>query len=318
MAAALLLAGCGGGEPAPAEPAAGGAGFPRTVDHAMGRTTIEAQPKKVAALDATYVGAAMALETEVVAFTKFSAYGDALPPYLGEDAKRFGAAAKPIGALETPNVEQLHDIAPDLIISAKVRHEKLYNELTGVAPTVFSETTGATWKDNLRLLGRALGKEELAERRLAAYAERARAVGEAVKAKLGRPATASLVRFVEGEPTLRLYTSNSFPGIVLADAGLTRPQGQPDLPDKISVNLSQEDIGKVDADQIFVSTWTDPDEQGVDVKAQFQANPLWGTLKGKRTEVEDGVWVGSVSLHGAHAMLDQIAQHFGVPVPPRG
>ncbi|GAB3475632.1 ABC transporter substrate-binding protein [Amycolatopsis cihanbeyliensis] len=312
--ACLTLTACGGNEEPPAEPEATGepGSFPSTIQHAMGETTIESKPETVAALDSSYVDAALALETQVVAFTRFPASGAQLPDYLPERDKTFASEAKEIGQLNTPDVEQLYDIRPDLIVSAKVRHEQIYDELTGVAPTVFSETTGATWKENIRLLARALGKEELAEQKIGAYERRARTIGEAVKEKLGRDATVSLVRFVEGEPTVRLYSGASYPGIIMADAGLKRPEGQPDSQDKISVDLSQENITKLDADHIFVSTYQDPRTEEDDPRAQFESNPLWGSLEGEITNVDDTVWFTSVSLQGAHAMLDDLAEQFGV------
>ena len=86
-------------------------------------------------------------------------------------------------------------LKPDLIVSAKVRHEALYDKLSKIAPTVFSETTGAIWKDNVRLVGQALGKEELAETRIKEYEERAGRIGTAIKEKEGKLPTISVVRF---------------------------------------------------------------------------------------------------------------------------
>ncbi|MFF5988072.1 ABC transporter substrate-binding protein [Prauserella flavalba] len=312
-AACLALTACSPSNEEPSEQSGQSAeqgGFPRTVQHAMGEATLESRPQTVAALDSSYVDAALALETKVVAYTKYPSY-DALPDYLGDDAQ-YGKDAKMIGELSSPDVEQLYDIAPDLIVSAKIRHEEIYNELSNVAPTVFSETTGATWKDNIRLLAKALGKEALAEQKIGAYEERAKQIGDAIKAKLGRTPTYSLVRFIEGEPTVRLYGSESFPGIVMSDVGLARPKGQPDAEGQIATDLSQENIGQLDADNVYVSTYADATQEAADPKAQFQSNPLWGTLKGKIADVNDDTWYTSVSLQGAHAMLDDIAKQFGV------
>ncbi|SFB06911.1 iron complex transport system substrate-binding protein [Amycolatopsis marina] len=312
MAACFALTACGGTEE-PAEQAPAGEGaFPRPIEHAMGETTIEAEPQTVAALDSSYVDAALALETKVVAFTQFPVSGEQLPDYLPDSDKQFAADAKVIGELGSPDVEQLYDIQPDLIVSAKVRHEQIYNELTGVAPTVFSETTGATWKDNIRLLAKALGKEELAEQKIGEYEARAKEIGDSVREKLGRDATVSLVRFVEGEPTVRLYSSASYPGIVLNDAGLKRPEGQPNPQDSIAADLSQENITQLDADHVFVSTYADPRTEEEDPRAQFESNPLWGTLEGEIASVNDTTWFTSVSLQGAHAMLDDLAKQFEV------
>ncbi|NIH82982.1 ABC transporter substrate-binding protein [Amycolatopsis viridis] len=311
VTACLTLTACSGGAGESAgQGGASQAGYPRTIQHAMGSTVLKTQPKTVAALDTSYVDAAFALETQVVAYTKYRNY-DQLPEYLGDD-RGFGAGAKVVGPLESPDVEQLYDVKPDVIVSAKVRHEKYYDQFTGVAPTVFSTTTGASWKDNIRLLARVLGKESLAEQKIGAYEQRAQRIGQEITAKLGRTPTVSIVRFVEGEPTVRLYSSASYPGVVMADARLSRPAGQPDTADKISVNLSQEDIAKLDADVIFVSSYSDETKTAEDPKAKFQANPLWATLKGKIVDVPDTTWFSAVSLQGASAMLTDLANQFGV------
>ncbi|MBK1785936.1 ABC transporter substrate-binding protein [Prauserella cavernicola] len=312
-AACLALTACSPSGEQPSEQdgqSAGQGEFPRTVQHAMGEATIEEQPQTVAALDSSYVDAALALETRVVAYTKYPSF-DALPDYLGDDAQ-YGKDATIVGELTSPDVEQLYDIAPDLIVSAKIRHEEIYDQLSNVAPTVFSESTGATWKDNIRLLAEALGKEALAEQKIGEYEQRAQRIGDAIEAKAGKMPTYSLVRFIEGEPTVRLYSSGSFPAIVLADVGLGRPEGQPDPQDEIATDLSQENIGQLDADQVYVSSYADATQEADDPKERFQSNPLWATLEGELTDVNDDTWYTSVSLQGAHAMLDDLAEQFGV------
>jgi iron complex transport system substrate-binding protein len=315
LTAALGLAGCGqsAGQSAGESPASStaGAGFPRTIDHAMGRTTIDRAPQRVAALDTSYVDAALALETQVVAYTRYPGYGDRFPDYLAADAAKYAKDAKPVGDLATPKVEELAQLAPDLIVSAKVRHEALYGQLQQIAPTVFSVTTGATWKDNIRLLAKALGREDLAERKISGYEARAKKIGDEIRAKVGHNPTVSLVRFVGGEATVRLYTPNSFPGIVLHDVGLARPDGQPSG-SGISAAVSQEQITALDADRVFVATWNDGKGESQQLKDRFTANPLWSKLAGVRQDVSDTTWVGSVSLQGANAMLDDLAAAFAV------
>jgi iron complex transport system substrate-binding protein len=308
--ALLALTACGQATTTGPSAPAGQDWTPVTIEHAMGRTEVRDQPKKVAALDTSYVDAALALETEVVAYTRYRT--DTLPDYLAQDTAKYAKNAKAVGDLANPNLEELATIGPDLIVSAKVRHEQIYDKLTRIAPTVFSVTTGPTWKDNIRLLGKALGKEELANKKIAAYEARAKKVGDAIRAKVGHNPSISLARFVAGEQTVRLYTEKSFPGGVLfADTGLARPEGQP-TSDKISVDLSQEQISSLDAERIFVSAWADPKGDTQKIKEKYSANPLWGQLKGRQQDVQDLVWVSSVSLQGAHAMLDDLAKGFGV------
>ena len=309
--ALLVLSACAGQNKTDTQPQPGDStSYPLTIEHAMGRTEIKDRPKKVAALDSSYVDATLALETEVVAYTRYRT--DGLPDYLAADGAKYAKNAKAVGELANPTLEELATIGPDLIVSAKVRHEQLYEKLSKIGPTVFSVTTGPTWKDNIRLLGKALGKQELANQKIAAYETRAKKVGDAIRAKVGHNPSISLARFVGGEQTVRLYTEKSFPGGVLfADAGLARPQGQP-TSEKIAVDLSQEQISSLDAERIFVSAWTDPKGETEKIKQQYLANPLWGQLKGQKQDISDVVWVSSVSLQGAHAMLDDLAKGFDV------
>ncbi|MEV0378593.1 iron-siderophore ABC transporter substrate-binding protein [Nonomuraea sp. NPDC050643] len=308
----LLMAGlaaCGSTSTPAAGPASSAAPF-RTIEHAMGQTVIPAQPKRVVALDQSFVDAVLTLETPVVGYTTYRSIDDKLPDYLGTVAEQYGKEATPVGTLEQPSLEKVMALKPDLIVSAKVRHEALYDKLSKIAPTVFSETTGAIWKDNIRLMGRALGKEDLAETRIKAFEERAATIGTAVKEKQGGTLpTISVVRFA-GEPTVRLYVENSYSGVVLKDVGFPRPKSQPAQPDAIAVDVSQERIADLDADHIFVATYPDPTSDGP--KEKFVGNPLWGKLKGDKHEVSDLTWMSAVGIQGAHAILDDLAKLFEV------
>ncbi|SDK16196.1 ABC transporter substrate-binding protein [Nonomuraea jiangxiensis] len=310
LAGSLLVAGltaCGSAQPA-AGPATGAAAF-RTVKHAMGTTVISSQPKRVVALDQSFVDAVLTLETPVVGYTTYRSIETKLPDYLGPAVERYGKEATSVGTLEEPSLERIMALKPDLIVSAKVRHEALYDRLSKIAPTVFSETTGAIWKENLRLMGQALGKEQLADTRIKEFEERAAAIGTEIKEKDGKLPTISVVRFA-GEPTTRLYVENSYSGVVLKDVGFPRPADQPTDPAAIAVDVSQERIAELDADQIFVATYPDPSTDGP--KEKFVNNPLWGRLKGEKHEVSDLTWMSAVGIQGAHAMLDDVAGFFSV------
>ncbi|TWF78482.1 iron complex transport system substrate-binding protein [Pseudonocardia hierapolitana] len=286
----------------------------RVVTHAMGETAIPAQPKRVVALDQSFVDAVLTLETPLVGYTTYRAIEGGLPTYLGPLAATYGTEAVSVGELEKPSLEQIAALKPDLILSAKVRHEAQYAQLSQIAPTVFSETTGPTWKENLRLTGQALGEEELAEAKITEYEQRAAAIGREITAKSGGTLpTVSIVRFA-GEDTVRLYSEKSYAGIVLHDVGFPRPATQPTT-DKIAVDVSQERILDLDADQIFVATWADPTATGP--KAQFTTNPLWSRLTGAQHEIDDLTWMSAVGLQGAHTVLDDVARAFSVdPVRP--
>lgn len=305
---AFGLAACGSTATTAAAPSTAAEPF-RTIKHAMGETKIPTQPKRVVALDQSFVDAVLTLETPVVGYTTYRAIDDKLPDYLGTVAATYGKEATPVGTLEAPSLEKIMALKPDLIVSAKVRHEALYDKLSQIAPTVFSETTGAIWKENVRLMGQALGKEQLADTTIKSFEDRAAKIGASIKEKDGAMPTISVARFA-GEPTVRLYVETSYSGIVLKDVGFTRPATQPTVTDAIMVETSQEKIADLDADHIFVSTYADPSAE--EPKKKFLANPLWAKLKGQQHEVSDLTWMSAVGIQGAHAMLDDISKIFSV------
>ncbi|MFF1509770.1 ABC transporter substrate-binding protein [Streptomyces sp. NPDC058326] len=308
-ALAFSVAACGGGKgddkPAADKPApASDAGFPRTVTHHKGKTEIKSKPRRVVALDNSLVEAVVALDAPLVG--GIGSYRDqkGFPPYLGEAVKN----TKDVGPMDSPNLEAIAALKPDLIVSATVRHEDLYDQLSKIAPTVFVETTGPIWKENVTFLGTALGEEKKAADKLSAYTTRAKKVGDAINAKNPKQ-TYSLVRFLDG-PT-RVYLPKTFSGIILTDMGLARPANQQDEKE-FNIEISEEQIGQADADHIFMTTFSGGEER----KKKFLANPLWKRLgavqKGNVHEVEDAIWMTSVSLQGADLVLDDMAKIFKV------
>jgi iron complex transport system substrate-binding protein len=313
LAAALGLSACGSsGVAAPSATTARDGVFPRTVTHAMGNTVIPSQPKRVVALDLAFVDASLLLGADVVGYTTYRSVDGSLPDYLGKPALEHAKNAEIVGTLAQPSLEKIAALKPDLILSAKVRHAAIYDKLSQIAPTVFSETTGATFKDDLLLTGEALGRQDLAQAAVRTFEKRAKTLGDEIRAKLHRSPTASVVRFTE-EPTVRLYTATSYAGVVLGDAGFQRPPGQPTAPEgKVLVDVSEENIPSLDADEVFVASYRDANGASSQTQQRFESNPLWGRLKGARRDVDDMVWITGVGVLGGDAILDDLASIFGV------
>jgi iron complex transport system substrate-binding protein len=306
---------CSSPEASPASPAASGSadGFPIVIEHAMGSTEIPAKPLRIVALDPSYVDATLLLGADLVGYAQYRQDPNhQFADYLGNVSAATRNSVN-VGTIAEPNLEKILALKPDLIISAKVRQEALYPQLSKIAPTVFSVSTGPTWKENVVLLGEAIGEKAKAEKLVAAYEDRAAAVGAAILAKA--PATTySLLRFV-GEDTARLYSSDSFIGEIMNDMTIPRPAGSPDTTKSIFVPLSSEQILDADAALVMVSAYVPDGQEGEAARSQqqrFQSNPLWERLTGDILEVEDTTFLASVSIQGANAAITTLAKHFGV------
>lgn len=293
LATPVLLGGCGGDGPA--------AGDGPVIRHAMGTTQVWRKTQRVVVLDTPELETVTALGITPVGMT----LPDAVPTPPAHLRARL-ASTQLVGVTAEPNIEKIAALRPDLILSNKKRHTRIYDRLARIAPTVFTPDPSTPWKDNFRLYARALGQEAKADTLLAEYHARAKRVGAAIAAANGgTPPTVSVVRFVDG-PT-RLYQRRSFSGTVLADAGLRRPASQ-DV-DKFTATVGPEKADQADADYVFVSTYGDPDKTR---RSAFEASPIWKTLgaarNGRVFQVQDEAWMLSIGVQGAHLVLDDLAK----------
>ncbi|MGH4019402.1 MAG: ABC transporter substrate-binding protein [Pseudonocardiaceae bacterium] len=272
----------------------------RTIEHAMGRTEVPVQPERVVVLDTGEFDAVTALGVKPVGAVRAPADSGFLE-YLSDEAR----GVELVGTIAEPNLEKIASLRPDLILSSKLRHEEFYDELSGIAPTVFAETVGVVWKENFLLDARALGMEGKARRMLDGYEQRAAQLGS----KIGDPAatSVSLVRFTPDQ--IRLYAKGSFIGTVLDDVGFSRPPSQ--QPDETFVEVSAEQIAQADGDVIFVSSYGPAAETGL---PSVTAGPLWQTLgaveAGKVQLVPDDHWMLGIGIGAAQLVLDDLEAHF--------
>ncbi|GAA1965892.1 iron-siderophore ABC transporter substrate-binding protein [Catenulispora subtropica] len=317
-----LVAGCGssssgttqnaGSDTSSASPAsdAPAAAFPRSVKHAMGTAEIKSQPKRVVVLDSGELDDVTLLGiTPVGAVSPHLKSEGGFPAYLKSEI----GGTVDVGPMTEPNLELITSLKPDLILTSKVRHEKIYSKLNAIAPTVMAETTGFPWKANLELYAQALGKESEAKAAVTRYEARAAKLGEAIKAKNGgKLPTVSVVRFVAG-PT-RLYQKSSFSGVVLRDVGLPRPAAE-DV-DQLMLEVSPEQIGKADADIVFVTTSDDPSKTK---ETEVQGTAVWKDLPAVKENrvftVPDETWMSGIGVQAAEQMLGDIAKAAGVELP---
>ncbi|WP_343066529.1 iron-siderophore ABC transporter substrate-binding protein [Martelella radicis] len=252
--------------------------------------------------------AALAIGVTPVGATR-SWYGDPWYPHLGG---RLSDTAD-LGTELAVNVELVAALEPDLIIGSRKRDEEIYDQLSAIAPTVFVEGLGA-WKDNLVFVARALNRQTEGEAALASYDTRV----DALRGGLGEHAgeRVSVVRFVPGQTYL--YLKGSFLGHVLDDAGFTRPAQQQG--DGLAIAVGRESIPDMDGDRIFWLTYDRGDGKGKEAAAAFLSDPLWARLPavqdGRVSEVDDGVWATAGGWFAAQAMLDDLAEIYGVTLPP--
>lgn len=268
--------------------------FPRTVKHANGTTEIKTKPVRVVAMDTGEIDDLVSLGITPVGVATTEGQTP-VPEYLS--AKVSGA--KQVGSVSEPNLEAIAALKPDLIISSKLRHDKLYAQLSQIAPTVFSVRPGYTWKENFSLVADALGEETKGEQVMNDYKS---AVADLKASKKGDP-TVSLVRFMPGK--LRLYAKKSLIGTILDDAGIKRPTNQ--SIDDLATEISPENISQADADIVFYTSYGDPAATG---ETKVINGAAWKQIPavaaGKAYRVHDDVWFLGLGPTGAMQIVSDL------------
>jgi iron complex transport system substrate-binding protein len=286
-----------------ARPSSGSGGH--TVRTAMGPVKVPGAPKRVVVLDTAELDSAITLGVKPVGATR-SDVDSGFLAYLPKDKV---AGIKDVGRIGAPNLEAVAALKPDLILSSKVRDGGRYDQLTKIAPTVLTETTGYPWKQNFATHADALGRIPQAKRTVAEYdahaAKVTEALGGAAKAKRLRT---NIVRFVAGADT-RIYGCRSYIGTVLADIGTGPTDVVDGAKDGLMVEVSSEQMTRADADAVFYASYGSPQKSK---EAQVTGGALWKHMKavegGRSFRVDDQLWIQGIGYTAAGDILDEIQQ----------
>jgi iron complex transport system substrate-binding protein len=245
---ATALVACGGAPAAtaPAAPtaaptSAGTAAFPVTIEHAFGSTTIPAAPQRVVTIGFNEADFALALGVVPVGVRDFiGEYAEESRPWAQEALG--GATPEVVGGNEL-ELEKIAALQPDVILGVYSFIDRAtYERLSGIAPTVAppSETVAATWQEQTRITGRALGLTERAEQ-VVADAEARFAEARAANPEFAGKTLAA--GFVVGGETYALGTDDLRTQL-FSDLGFTLPA--------TSTTLSRELLGELDKDVLVV------------------------------------------------------------------
>jgi iron complex transport system substrate-binding protein len=278
------------------------------ITHAMGTTEVPDDPQRIVILTNEGTEALLAVGITPVGAVR-SWLGD---PWYGHIDERM-QGVEVVGEESAVNLELIAALEPDLIIGNKTRQEKIYDQLSAIAPTVMSERLRGDWKVNFALYTTAAGKGAEGEAVLADYDARVAALREALGEQTSEEI--SLVRFMAG--LTRIYYNDTFAGIILDQIGFARPAAQ-DLAE-FADDVTKERIPEMEGDRLFYYTYETGDGGGVAQAAQWTDEPLWQSLEvvksGKANAVDDAVWNTAGGVLAANLLLEDIARIYGVTIP---
>lgn len=273
------------------------------VEHAMGKTEVPEDPKRVVILTNEGTEALLALGIKPVGAVK-SWLGDPWYDHIADRMKD----VEVVGTESDINLEAIAALKPDLIIGNKLRQEKWYDHLSQIAPTVFSETLRGDWKINFELYAKAVNREEKGKELMNAFDQRIEEIRNKLGDQLNREI--SIVRFMPGNA--RIYYKDSFSGVILEQIGFKRPPSHDKQ--EFAEEVTKERIPDMEGDVLFYFTYETGDGEAVKTEEEWTGNPLWKNLQvvknGNAHKVSDAIWNTAGGILAANLMLDDIEKFF--------
>lgn len=279
-------------------------GQSRVIKHAMGETTIEGTPERVVILTNEGTEALLAVGVKPVGAVQ-SWIGDPWYEHISEGME----GVEVVGDELQPNIELIASLKPDLIIGNKVRQEKIYDQLSEIAPTVFSEDLAGDWKINFDLYVDVLNKQDEGDRLMEEFDKRVEEASVKLQDKLDTKV--SIARFTASQ--VRIYQKQTFAGVLLNQLGFARPESQ-DKDAFIEV-MSKETIPSMDGDVLFYFVSEDPGkDDAAKVVEEWMNDPLFQNLSvvknDKVIKVDEAIWNTAGGYKAANLLLDEIIAYF--------
>lgn len=261
LALALAVGACGGSDPASEEAdtgagsgapgGSGGSGFPRTIGHAFGETTIDERPERVVTVGLTDHDAVLALGVAPVGVTDW--FGDqphATWPWA--QAELGDAEPEIVGDATGLDFERIAAVRPDVILALYAGlTDADYDTLSEIAPTVAQPEGvidyGIGWDEQVRVAGEVLGETERAEELVADVEQRL------ADARAAHPEFEGLQGVVASpyNDLISVYAPQDPRGRFLADLGFGQPPEIEELAGSaFSADLSAERSDLLDVDVV--------------------------------------------------------------------
>ncbi|WP_083676372.1 stalk domain-containing protein [Paenibacillus sp. FSL H8-0548] len=278
----------------------------KTFKHALGSTTLSSVPKRVVILFNGGVDISVLLGVKPVG---------AVESYVQQPFYEYIRSSligtKTLGDETQPNIEAIVGLKPDVIIATKDRHEKIYDQLKAIAPTIVT-TDLADWQDNLKVTSEVLNKEEIATKFIADWKVKVADFKSKLAAK-DKGAEVSIIR-INPNGSARAYNTG-FAYKIFQELGFATPKAQLGTKQEIINVTSKEQVSLLDGDYIFDFT-TDWDGDGAIFKLQKEwiDSPLWANLNAvknkKYYKVNAVTWNLSGGAMAAKLMLDDLYFYF--------
>lgn len=261
-----------------------------TVKHELGETDVSKEPKKVVALELSFVDALEGLGMQPVGIA------DDNKKDMIEKLVDGKVDYTSVGTRQQPNLEVISSLQPDLIIADVQRHKAIYKELQQIAPTIELKSRESTYEENIEsfeTISKAVGKEDVANKRLQEHEQTIQELKDTLKEESGQTVLPAVVR----DTSFQAHTSSSYDGEFLEKLGLKNAVES----EEAYAEMNLEQLSDINPGILILAN-----NEGKLITDEWKNNPLWKDLDAVKNDkvfvVDRDLWTRFRGVISAEAI----------------
>ncbi|WP_105901337.1 Fe(3+) dicitrate ABC transporter substrate-binding protein [Vibrio gangliei] len=273
--------------------------FAVTVKDSRGEFSINYQPKRIVALEFSFVDALAAVGVSPVGIADDNDSSRIIPA-VSQKLHHW----RSVGTRSQPSLEVLASLKPDLIIADVDRHSAVYEDLAKIAPTLLLPSRRETYADNLKsaeIIGKAIGKEAEMKQRLSQHRQLMQKYAEELQVLKGQTVQFGVAR----ENGFFAHAGDSYAGGVIHELGLNTPAQLKD--DSASRQINLEQLIALNPNYLVIGDYTK-----VNIVTRWQKEPLWKVLTAVKSEhvvhVDGNMWARCRGILAAEYMAADLVK----------
>lgn len=279
------------------------------IKHDGGTTKLDKNPERVVALEFSYVDALAALDIKPVGIADDGKKDRILKPIR----EKIGDY-KSIGLRKQPNLEEISNQKPDLIIADTNRHKGIQKDLEKIAPTILLPSFDSDYKDNLdafKTIAKAVGEEDKGKERLKEHQDLMSEYSKEITMDKSEPVLATVI----AKSGLLSYPENTYVGELLKELGFKNALNKTETDNLAKylkgpyLQLNSEVLSDINPGRMFIMV--DEGKEDPNLKKQEQ-DPVWKNLdavKNNKVSIFDrNTWARARGIISSEEIAKQLVE----------
>ncbi|MBO1221332.1 ABC transporter substrate-binding protein [Staphylococcus nepalensis] len=277
------------------------------IKHDGGTTHIDKKPQRVVSLEFSFVDALAALDIKPVGVADDGKKDRILKPIRDKIGDY-----KSVGARKQPNLEEISNQKPDLIIADSNRHKGIQQDLEKIAPTIMLPSFDSDYKDNIeafKTISKAVGKEDKGKDRLKEHNELMDKYKKEITMDKSQPVLATVI----AKSGLLAHPENTYVGDLLKELGFNNALNKTET-DNLSkylkgpyVQLNSEVLSDINPGRMFIMV--DKGKNDPNLKKQ-EEEPVWQSLDAVKNDnvsvVDRNTWARARGIISSEEIAKQL------------